>query len=305
MGQYNSSSSDDSDSDENPENLQYRNEKSSSSSSSSSESSDEGVTVDEIKKKIETPVSDNEISDSDEEETNVQKKKKKKEPLKVKGEFLLDDLPPIEDLKIQVDEKECLEMGVITSIVDQLVLAEAYPFSTPLDIDSILFIDHGKKALGQIFDVIGPVSKPIYCIRFNSNEDIIAKGISVGDKVFCAPRTEYTSYVVLSSIMGKGSDASWKNDVEPPESLLEYSDDEQERKSKRSHKNQSNENAQNFNRPRRQRFYNHQPQPQQQQQQQNYPMSWHQQLNFYPAQHHQQQNNFNSFPRYDRFFQQQ
>jgi H/ACA ribonucleoprotein complex non-core subunit NAF1 len=226
-------------------------------------------------------------------------------------QFLLqDDLPPIEDLQIQVDEKECLELGTISSIVDQLVLVEAYPHSAPLNIDSVLFVDHGKKALGKIFDVIGPVAVPIYCIRFNSHDDIETKGISVGDKVFCAPRTEYTSYVILSSIMGKGSDASWKNDVEPPEALIDYSDDEQERKSRKPKKKFDNQRQQpNFNRPRypqeqQQQYNNYHPQQQYNNYQQHnnypqYPMSWHHQMQPPPQ---QEQSNYNSFAGYNRFF---
>lgn len=188
---------------------------------------------------------------------------------------------------MQVEEKECLELGTITSIVDQLVLVEAYPHSTPLDIDSILFVDRGKKALGQIFDVIGPVAVPIYCVRFNSNEDIKTKGISVGDKVFCAPRTEYTSYVILSSIMNKGSDASWKNDVEPPTNMIDYSDDEQERRAKKPpRKNNDQQPNRQQNRP-----YNN---FQQNQYQQHASSSWHQ----------QSQNKYNNYAVYDKFFQQ-
>lgn len=145
-------------------------------------------------------------------------------------------MPPIQDLEIEVDEKECLEIGTISSIVDQLLLVEAYPHSAPLDIDSVLFLDHGKKALGKVFDVIGQVSTPIYCIRFNSHEDIVSKSIKISDKVYCAPRTEYASFVIVTNIMGKGSDASWKNDVEVPENMIEYSDDEEERKSRKSNK---------------------------------------------------------------------
>jgi H/ACA ribonucleoprotein complex non-core subunit NAF1 len=161
---------------------------------------------------------------------------------------LQNDLPPIEHLQIQVNEQECLELGTITSIVDQLVLVEAYPHSAALDIDSILFLNHGQKVLGSIFDVLGPVSSPIYCVRFNSHDEIVEKEINIGAKVFCAPRTPYTSFVILSNIMKKGSDASWKNDVEPPTNLIEYSDDEQERKSRRH--SQHNENNTQFRRKR-------------------------------------------------------
>lgn len=100
----------------------------------------------------------------------------------------------------------------------------------------MLFLDQGKLALGKVFDVIGPVSTPIYCVRFNNHDDIVAKGIAVGHKVFFAPRTEYAQFVILSNIMTKGSDASWKNDIEPPENLVEYSDDENERKNKKKGK---------------------------------------------------------------------
>lgn len=32
----------------------------------------------------------------------------------------MDELPPIEDLKISVAEEECIEIGVVSSIIDQL-----------------------------------------------------------------------------------------------------------------------------------------------------------------------------------------
>lgn len=199
-------------------------------------------------------------SDGDSDDDGVNKRKKR-EPLKVKGELTIDDLPPIQDLQITVDERECMQIGVITTIVDQLgeffrvlsrfdvkltsvnffpVLVEALQNSVPLDIDSVLFLDYGKLALGHVFDVIGPVSMPIYCVRFNKHDDIVAKGIAVGNKVFCAPRTEYSQFVILSQIMTKGSDASWKNDVEPPENLVDHSDDENERKTKKKGKSNRN-----------------------------------------------------------------
>lgn len=35
-----------------------------------------------------------------------------------RGELSIDDLPPIEDLDISVDETKCKEIGTIDSIVD-------------------------------------------------------------------------------------------------------------------------------------------------------------------------------------------
>lgn len=114
-----------------------------------------------------------------------------------------------------------------------------------MDIDSVLFLDAGKQPLGKVFDVIGPINLPIYCIRFNSHEQIISKGITKGTKVYCAPRSEYSSFVILSKIMTKGSDSSWKNDIETPEGLQDCSDDEQERRNKKGKKNNNTQNAAN------------------------------------------------------------
>lgn len=46
--------------------------------------------------------------------------KKKRDPLRVKGELLIEELPPIEDLKISVPEEECTIVGFVSSIVDRL-----------------------------------------------------------------------------------------------------------------------------------------------------------------------------------------
>lgn len=273
----------------------YRKPVSASSSSCSSDSEEE-KDVKVIEKKIREPVESD--GDSDDENTN---KKKKKEPLKVKGELTIDDLPPIQDLQITVDERECIEIGRVTTIVDQLVLVEALRNSPPLDIDSVLFLANGKQALGQIFDVIGPVNLPIYCIRFNSNEEIVAKGIVVGTEVFCAPRTEHSSFVILSQISKKGSDASWKNDVEPPDNMVEYSDDEQERRTKRQAKANR---AQNSNGEQREfvRGRRHMPQSAQPGQNLAYPnYSWHNNLSQPPFPHQMNTNQNQYYQNYQNY----
>jgi H/ACA ribonucleoprotein complex non-core subunit NAF1 len=156
-------------------------------------------------------------------------------PIKVEGELLISDLPPIEELQITVPEQECVKMGSIQSIVGQMVLVSSNPGAVPLNVDTVLFLDKGTKPLGKIFDVIGQVSDPLYCVLFNTNEEIVTKGIKVGDDIYCAPNTEHTSFIILSDLMrNKGSDASWKNDCEPPERYLDYSDDEKERSARKN-----------------------------------------------------------------------
>lgn len=208
---------------------------------------------------------------------------KSKGPIRVEGEFTIDSLPPIEDLKISVPEDECVVLGKIMSIVDQLgkphslphsltvcadinpifiaVVVDSLPGSRPIDIDSVLFLEKGTKPLGHVFDVLGNISSPMYCVRFNSNKQIQEKGITVGSLVYVAPRTEHTSFVVVSDLMkDKGCDASWKNDIEPS-NAQDFSDDEDERnarKLRRGRHNTSNDSesgqtptpAQNGNNPR-------------------------------------------------------
>jgi len=74
-----------------------------------------------------------------------------------------------------------------------LVVVEAFPNTPALNLDTVLFLNQGDNALGQIFDVIGPVKQPYYCVRFNSLEHIEKNNVKVGTTVYCAPSTPHTS----------------------------------------------------------------------------------------------------------------
>jgi len=101
------------------------------------------------------------------------------------------------------------------------------------DLDTVLFLEKGRKVLGEVFDVLGQVADPLYCVRFNSNQQILDRGIKIGDVVYCAPKTEHTQFVILSKLMQvRGSDASWEHDVEPPSRYVDYSDDDEEREAR-------------------------------------------------------------------------
>ena len=209
----------------------------SSDSSSSSSSSDES--------------SSNEDGESSEEDEDPKKRlsnhkgagkikecnKKDKNVIKTKCESLNSHLPPIEDLHISVPEFECVPLGKISSTVEDLVIVRALPNTPALDLDSVLFLDKGRRPLGKIFDVIGPVTSPFYCVRFNSSQHIKDSNVKVDLEVYCAPRTEHTSFVFLEQLRKmKGSDASWKDDVEPDGEHIDYSDDEEERAARRTRK---------------------------------------------------------------------
>ncbi|XP_073822504.1 uncharacterized protein [Musca autumnalis] len=229
-----------------PANQDYRNkvvEIDSDTDSDSSDSDDSDVEcLDKLRKTIEKrmEVDDDDEEDEDDDNSKGDNKRKPKQRIRAKGELLLEDLPPIHELKITVPEEECIELGKIHSIVDQLVLVSALPNSVLLDLDTVLFLDKGQRVLGEVFDVLGQVADPLYCIRFNTNKEINEKNIKVGDTVYVAPKTQYTQFIILSSLMNmKGSDASWENDIEPPPRFLDYSDDEQEQLAKRQLRNRN------------------------------------------------------------------
>lgn len=83
-----------------------------------------------------------------------------------------------------------------------LVTIEANQGSPSYDLDTILFVDDqtSKKPLGAIYDVIGPVVAPIYCIRMKNEQEIQDKGIKLNMKVYSAPKSKYTQYVFLAEL---------------------------------------------------------------------------------------------------------
>lgn len=78
---------------------------------------------------------------------------------------------------------------------------EAYDNLRPIDLNSVLFLHNGSTSLGKVFDVFGPVQKPLYVVRFNDEKHVKDKGIDKGEKVYFAPRTEHTTFVDVESLM--------------------------------------------------------------------------------------------------------
>merc|ERR1719186_860868 len=68
-----------------------------------------------------------------------------KNPPKTKNELQLKDLPPVQDLDFTINESEVTKIGVIRSSVDELVVIESLSGNPAIDIDSGLFLDHGKR----------------------------------------------------------------------------------------------------------------------------------------------------------------
>ncbi|CAN0054784.1 unnamed protein product [Bubo scandiacus] len=158
--------------------------------------------------------------------------------VKTKDELPIDELPPVEDLSIILpDDVELKLFGTVSSIIEQLVIIESLRGLPPVNEESIIFKED-RQAAGKIFEIFGPVLHPFYVLRFNSSEHIKAKGINVQDSMYFAPSVEdFTQYIFAEKLkQEKGSDASWKNDQEPPPEALDFSDDEKEREAKQKKK---------------------------------------------------------------------
>lgn len=140
----------------------------------------------------------------------------------------------MENLHISLPEDTKMEpIGTISSVVEQLVIVESYKNTPPLNEDSVLFTKD-RTSIGKIFEVFGPVCQPYYVLRFNSHDDIEQKDLKTRDTVYFAPKIkDFTDYIFTQLLQKtKGSDASWKNDQEPPPEVLDFSDDEKEKLAK-------------------------------------------------------------------------
>jgi len=209
-----------------PQDIKVEIESDSDSSSSSSSGSDSDSSSDDEDEATNTKCN----NDNDDPE-----KSESTGPPKTANELLTKDLPPVEEIFASVPASECTVVGHIKNFVEDLVVVESLIGIAALNLETVLFVNEGQLALGRVFDVIGPVTQPLYVVRFNSRQHIDDKGITTGMKVYFAPKSdELTNYVFIEQLMAmKISDASWVNDEEPPPQFLEYSDDEEEQKAKK------------------------------------------------------------------------
>uniref|UniRef100_A0A8D0GHN5 H/ACA ribonucleoprotein complex subunit n=1 Tax=Sphenodon punctatus TaxID=8508 RepID=A0A8D0GHN5_SPHPU len=168
------------------------------------------------------------VSDGEADQQN--EKDNKPYLIKTKDELMLEELPPVEELTITLPEDvELKPLGIVSSIVEQLVIIESLKGLPPVNEESIIFKED-RHAAGKIFEIFGPVLHPFYVLRFNSPGQIEAKGIKIQDTVYFSPSVEdFTQYIFTENLkQDKGSDASWMNDQEPPTEALDFSEDEKE-----------------------------------------------------------------------------
>ncbi|KAI3654870.1 hypothetical protein MP228_000250 [Amoeboaphelidium protococcarum] len=130
-------------------------------------------------------------------------------------------------------------VGQILAVVDDTVVVQGRTMDglsgqLPLDEGTLLaFAD--RSVLGLIFDTFGPITQPLYSIKFNTTADIDVERCVVGAMVYSCP--DYVKPIMTEQLKQiKGSDASNLYDEEVGANEAEFSDDEQEQSNKRQNK---------------------------------------------------------------------
>ncbi|KAJ2747589.1 hypothetical protein GGI20_000414 [Coemansia sp. BCRC 34301] len=133
-------------------------------------------------------------------------------------------------------------LGTIHSIVDNSVIIQAHISGERhvLDAESILSFDD-RKVLGLVYDVFGPVSRPMYTVRFKGGE--VHPQAVVGRGVFFSPG--WVKMLATEKLRVRGTDASNEYDEEVGEDAMEFSDDEEERVHRKNVKKNRHQSTQN------------------------------------------------------------
>ncbi|KAJ2911266.1 hypothetical protein GGI21_000049 [Coemansia aciculifera] len=124
-------------------------------------------------------------------------------------------------------------LGTIHSIVDNAVVIIQAHISGErhvLDTESILAFDD-RQVLGLVHDVFGPVTRPMYTVRFGAGAPVHPNA-AVGRSVFFSP--QWTTMLATEKLRVRGTDASNEYDEEVGDDAMEFSDDEEEREHRKN-----------------------------------------------------------------------
>ncbi|KAJ2360603.1 hypothetical protein H4S01_005658 [Coemansia sp. RSA 2610] len=168
--------------------------------------------------------------------------------MKTRNEVLDPEIPALTVTSVP-DSAQLCPLGAIHSVVDGSVIIQANISGETHVLDSesmVVFAD--RTALGMIFDVFGPVARPMYTVRFRKPEDIDRSVCAVGRPVFYA--LGWARMLSTDRLRVKGTDASNEFDEEVADDAMEFSDDEAEASFKREKKRREQELKGRFREPR-------------------------------------------------------
>ncbi|KAK9390039.1 Gar1/Naf1 RNA binding region-domain-containing protein [Lipomyces mesembrius] len=155
-------------------------------------------------------------------------------PLRTKNEIVE---VPVKPVDVDISPTEPIEkLGVIERVVGKTVIVKTLTSGEyqVLDQDSILVFSD-RSPFGRVYETLGPVQKPIYSVKFNTDSEASNYLSHINKEVFYVPR--FSTFVFTAAIKAlKGSDASNWNDEEVDENEQEFSDDDAEAEFKRRQK---------------------------------------------------------------------
>lgn len=144
---------------------------------------------------------------------------RKMEGMNIKDRYFMETYPEVEIIDLTLTESEQINpLGKVHKIVEDFVVVNSCNCDKILDLDSMIF-DEGRKCVGYVFEVLGPVKEPYYSIRFNTNSDIANLGLHNDQELFYSPNERYSRYVMVellrelehSSRYKRNSDGDSKN----------------------------------------------------------------------------------------------
>jgi len=138
-------------------------------------------------------------------------------------------LPDISQIVIS-PEDTLLPAGCIQAIVEGMVVVKAVgTLVPPLNEGCVLVLETTRTAIGVIEDIFGPVTAPLYALRYNTTDGNGNDALVVGAAVASVERLAH--YIEsFEELQVKGYDASEDDGMDPE---AEFSDDEAEAEYKR------------------------------------------------------------------------
>jgi len=138
-------------------------------------------------------------------------------------------LPDVSQIVIS-PEDTLLPAGCIQAIVEGMVVVKGVDtLVPPLNEGCVLVLETTRTAIGVIEDIFGPVTAPLYALRYNTTDANGNDGLVVGAAVASVDRLAH--YIdSFEELQVKGYDASEDDGMDPE---VEFSDDEAEAEYKR------------------------------------------------------------------------
>lgn len=149
-----------------------------------------------------------------------------------------DEPEPIPEIKIEADDS-IEPFGLVQHLVEGTqVVIEALRGGTAVNIldRGTVLCKKDRSVLGVIHDTIATVHRPMYILKFKSDEQAKEAALERGTQIWYSK--SHAKFVFPQQLrQEKGSDASNLHDEEVGPDEVEYSDDEQEQAHKREKKN--------------------------------------------------------------------